>query len=217
MKQVIILFDLDGTLIDSTKAIYASFCEAMSAFGYPTPSLDSLKATIGHTLEDMFLAFGIPKAQVGDFVQAYRISYRAKMEAGTTLLPNAKEAIMFAKSFADLGVVTTKRGDFSVKLLDCLGVGEYFRCVIGIESVSKPKPDSEPILKALEHFPNASSAHKYMIGDTTLDLESAKGAGISAVGVLCGYGKQEALGAYNVPLCVDSLMAVREIHRSLGI
>ena len=215
--QAIILFDLDGTLIDSTKAIYASFCEALEAFGYPKPNLDSVKATIGHTLEDMFLAHQIPEGRVGEFVQSYRNAYHAKMEAGTTLLPNAAEAIRLAASFADLGVVTTKRGDYSTRLLHALGVGEYFGCVVGVESISRPKPDSEPILKALESFSNAAVAQKYMVGDTTLDLESAKRAGISAVGVLCGYGKEEALRAYNVPICVDALAAVREIERSLGI
>lgn len=216
MKQTIILFDLDGTLIDSTKAIYASFCEAMEAFGYPKPSIDSVKATIGHTLEDMFLAHKIPQERVGEFVQAYRRAYHAKMEAGTTLIAGAKEAIELAASFAELGVVTTKRGDYSTRLLHTLGVGEYFRCVVGIESISRPKPDSEPILKALKSFCNAAEAHKYMIGDTPLDLEAAKRAGIMAVGVLCGYGKEEALRAYDVPICANSLAAVREIQRSLG-
>ena len=215
MKKAIILFDLDGTLIDSTKAIYASFCEAMEAFGYPKPSLDSLKMTIGHTLEDMFLAHKIPEDRLGELVQCYRISYRAKMEAGTTLLPNAAEAIALAASFAHLGVVTTKRGDYSARLLHSLGVGEYFKCVVGIESVAKPKPDSEPILKALESFKHASEARAYMIGDTALDLESAKRAGISALGVLCGYGDKQAMSAYGVPMCADALEAVREIARSL--
>ena len=217
MKSAIILFDLDGTLIDSTKAIYASFCEAMEGFGYPKPSLDSLKATIGHTLEDMFLAHDVPKARVGEFVQSYRNAYHAKMEAGTTLLPNARDAIVLAASFADLGVVTTKRGDYSAELLCSLGMREYFSCVVGIESVRNPKPDSEPILKALEYFPNAAHTHKYMIGDTTLDLESAKRAGISAIGVLCGYGDKRAMSAYGVSMCADALEAVREIGRSLDI
>ena len=149
-KNAIILFDLDGTLIDSTPAIYTSFCEVYKERGLTPPSLDCVKQGIGHTLEDMFLAQGITKDKVNEYVQSYRIFYRAQMETGTTLLPNAKEAVVLGYEFAHLGVVTTKRGDFSAKLLESFGILRYFSTVIGIENVSNPKPHSEPIISALD-------------------------------------------------------------------
>ncbi|WP_104742580.1 HAD family hydrolase [Helicobacter cinaedi] len=215
-KEYIVLFDLDGTLIDSTQAIYASFSQAYLAMNDTPPSLEQVKSGIGHTLESMFLQNGVKKQNVDEYVKHYRVAYRRLMEQGTHLLPNAKEAIILAHSFATLGVVTTKRGDFSQILLDKLGVWEYFSGIVGIESVSNPKPHAEPILKVLEMLDKGGEIQKdriYMIGDTILDIQAAKNAKIQAVGVLCGFGKKEALEKSQAPLCENTLEAVEWIKQ----
>lgn len=215
-KEYIVLFDLDGTLVDSTQAIYASFCKAYLAMNDTPPSLEQVKSGIGHTLESMFLQNGVKKQKVDEYVKHYRVAYRGLMEQGTHLLPYAKEAIIEAYSFATLGVVTTKRGDFSQILLDKLGVWKYFSGIVGIESVSNPKPHEEPILKALDMFNKSQNIAKekiYMIGDTMLDIEAAKNAGIQAVGVLCGFGKKEVLQESQAPLCDNTLEAIRWIKQ----
>ncbi|MCX2716537.1 HAD family hydrolase [Helicobacter sp. MIT 21-1697] len=220
-KTAIILFDLDGTLIDSTQAIYMSFCEAYKTMCAELPAFECVKNSIGHTLEDMFVQNGVARSEVQEYVKAYRIHYRVLMEEGTHLLPFAKEAIIKAYEFANLGIVTTKRGDFSQILLQKLGVWEYFDDIIGIESVRFPKPHTEPILKALEHLGAAQKGinnHKiFMIGDTSLDLSAAKNAHINAVGVLCGFGKRDDMESFNVPLCENTLAAVHYIAQKCGV
>ena len=114
-----------------------------------------------------------------------------------------------------LGVVTTKRGDFSQILLDKLGVGQYFDVVVGIESVSFPKPNAQPILLALQIL-NAkekgiSNDRIFMIGDTILDIQAATNAQIQPIGVLSGYGNKEQLSAYNAPLYPNALEAIESI------
>lgn len=215
-KEYIVLFDLDGTLVDSTQAIYASFCKVYMAMNDTPPSLEQVKSGIGHTLETMFLQNGVEKQKVDEYVGHYRMAYRGLMEQGTHLLAHAKEAIIQAHSFATLGVVTTKRGDFSQILLDKLGVWEYFSGIIGIESVKNPKPHAEPILKALAMLDKGGEIQKekiYMIGDTILDIEAAKNAEIQAVGVLCGFGKKEEMKKAQVPLCENTLEAVEWIKQ----
>lgn len=220
-KDVIVLFDLDGTLVDSTQAIYASFCDAYKKMGQKAPSFESVKNTIGHTLEDMFLQNGADSNKVAEYVHHYRICYRSLMEEGTHLLPLVKEAIIEAHSFAYLGVVTTKRGDFSQILLEKLDVWQYFECIVGIESVTHPKPSPEPIFKALEmlHITQKDIVKQriYMVGDTHLDLSAAQRAEINAVGVLCGFGKREDMEQFNVPLCESTLEAVRYIAQKCSI
>lgn len=220
-KSHIILFDLDGTLVDSTQAIYASFCAAFNAMQKPAPSLESVKNVIGHTLEDMFIACGVAHKAVSAYIKHYRICYRGLMEEGTHLLPLVKEALEMAHTFAYLGIVTTKRGDFSRILLDKLGVGAYFDVIVGIESIQHPKPHKEPILKAIEiltrkynHIQNINKTYMYMIGDTRLDIESAINAQINAVGVLCGFGKEQDMKAYNVPLCANARDGVAYIAQT---
>lgn len=183
------------------------------------PSLDQVKLGIGHTLESMFLQNGVKKQSVDEYVKHYRVAYRGLMEQGTHLLVHAKEAIILAHSFATLGVVTTKRGggDFSQILLDKLGVWEYFSGIVGIESVSSPKPHAEPILKVLEMLDKDKEIQRdriYMIGDTILDIQAAKNAKIQAVVVLCGFGKKEAMQESQAPLCENTLEAIRWIQQN---
>lgn len=218
-KKYIVLFDLDGTLIDSTQAIYASFCQAYRLMGRTPPLFDEIKRTIGYTLEDMFITQGIPPKEAPIYVGHYREAYHHLMEEGTHLLPYVKEALHRASAFAYLGVVTTKRGDFSKILLERLGVGGYFDCIVGIESTTYPKPHAEPILKALELLRASQKAigkkHIYMIGDTMLDIEAAQNAGICSVGVLCGFGLHDV--HLEIPLCDNTLQAVDYIAQKHSI
>ncbi|TLD81771.1 HAD family hydrolase [Helicobacter sp. MIT 05-5293] len=220
-KTGIILFDLDGTLIDSTAAIYASFCEAFERMGENPPSLESVKSCIGHTLEDMFLQNNVPSGLVSEYVEHYRKHYRLMMEEGTKLLDGVKDAIERAYEMAYLGVVTTKRGDFSRILLDRFGVGKYFDTMIGIESVDYPKPNAQPILKAIHAIESQHGIIQperiFMVGDTPLDLIAAKNAKIQSVGVLCGYGKATDMRDLTPFLCEHVLDAVDCIAQRLKI
>ena len=84
---------------------------------------------------------------------------------------------------------------------------QYFEVLIGREHVQNPKPHAEPILKALESL-NKNDEEIWMIGDTKLDLISAKNAGINSLGVLTGYGTKEELAEYTEYVVSDALEAV---------
>ncbi|WP_187647400.1 HAD family hydrolase [Nitrosophilus labii] len=211
MKKITILFDLDGTLIDSTEAILESFDFAFKKFGLKTPEKKEILKLIGHPLDFMFLHLGI-KENIKEFVDAYKENYRTVSKEKTVLLPNAKEAIKEASKFAVLGVVTTKTGLYSKELLKHFGVMKFFECLIGREDVIYPKPHPEPILKAL-HKLNANKDHTWMIGDTCLDIDSAQRAGIKGVAVLSGYGYFKTLQRCSEFIKKDSLEAVNIIKK----
>ena len=205
---MIILFDLDGTLIDSTEAILESFHTACRKFGFPSPTDDAIKRLIGYPLDYMFAHVGVPKERVWDFVSAYKEHYRVISKAKTVLLPHAKEAVILSAEFVRLGIVTTKTGRYSKELMEHFGLLRHFEILIGREDVEHPKPHPEPILKAIEKMRPAVNEDIYMIGDTKLDMECAKEAGVKALGVLCGYGTKEELAQYGAPLFGDVLEAV---------
>ncbi len=207
----IILFDLDGTLIDSTEAILLCFEDTFRHFGLQPPPRDEIKALIGHPLDFMFAHLGVGKEQVWDFVQMYKNFYKERSKPMTRLLPHAKEAIEEASQFARLGIVTTKTGLYSQILLEHIGVMHYFEVLIGREHVSRPKPHPEPILKALHRMHVPSGESVWMIGDTCLDMVSAKDAGIRGVGVFSGYASEAELGRCSDFLQNDALEAVRLI------
>ena len=212
MKEKIILFDLDGTLIDSTQAVYESFCKVFEAFGESIPTKEQVSKEIGHTLDDMFLKLGA-KDELERRIQMYRKHYSGVCNAKTHLLPFAKEAILKAKEIAHLGVVTTKTAKFSKILLEHFGVLSYFDCVIGRESVTHAKPNAEPILKALLEIPNkVEKSNTYMIGDTPLDIIAAKSAKINAKGVLSGYSTKEQLLEHTSEIYPNVLEAILSIR-----
>jgi phosphoglycolate phosphatase len=213
---MIILFDLDGTLIDSTDAILDGFFTAFDAFNYPKPNEDDIKKLIGFPLDIMFAELGVEKDKVDNFVQTYKAKYRVISKQKTILLPNAKDAIELASSFATLGVVTTKTGLYSKELLEHFDVLKYFEVLIGRENVENPKPHQEPILKALEEISkkiNIDKNNTYMIGDTILDLISAKNANIKSIAVNCGYGKEEELKKHTNIIKNSSLEVVQYLSK----
>ncbi len=188
-----ILFDLDGTLIDSTEAILSSFADTFRDFGDPAPPSGEIEMLIGHPLTYMFAHLGVPRKSVARYVERYKSHYRVRSKPMTRLLPGAKEAIEEASSFARLGIVTTKTGLYSRILLEHMGVMHHFEVLIGSEDVVHPKPHPEPILKALHRMGIGSSKNVWMVGDTCLDMKSAADAGILAVGVLSGYADASSL------------------------
>ena len=205
-----ILFDLDGTLIDSTDAILEGFEVAYETFGETTPDYDDIKSLIGYPLDIMFEKLGI-RGETYSYVDAYKKHYRIISKAKTTLLPLAREAIEDASRFAKLGIVTTKTGHYSRELLEHMDIMQYFDVLIGRENVQNPKPHAEPIHKAIKHL-DASYESTWMIGDTLLDVNSAKNAGIKSVGVLCGYGKRSDLEKYTNYITDNAFDAVKLIN-----
>ena len=212
MKPVL-LFDLDGTVIDSTEAILEGFKVAFETFGGEVPSDEAIKNEIGHTLENMFLTLGVDKEMVSEHVHAYKMHYRIISCQKTILLDGAREAIVKASKFATLGVVTTKTGEYSTILLEHMNLMHYFSVLIGREHVENPKPHEEPILKALaklEHDRNKT----WMIGDTCMDIDSAKNAGVKSVAVTSGYATHSMLNKCATHICENVLEAVDYIKKS---
>ncbi len=189
---MIILFDLDGTLIDSTEAILESFGVAFQTHGKEVPDDEAIKAEIGHPLDVMFPTLGVKKEEVVAYVHAYKMHYREISCAKTVLLPQAREAVELAAKHATLGVVTTKTAKYSIELLEHMGLMNYFDVLIGREDVEYPKPHPEPIFKALSKLDSDKTKH-WMIGDTPMDLMAAKAASIGGVAVTCGYASETSL------------------------
>jgi phosphoglycolate phosphatase len=207
----IILFDLDGTLIDSTEAILESFHHSLKTHGSQASVGDTMiTSQIGHTLETMFAGVGVEAGQIDEHVATYKLYYREISCQKTVLLPNASEAVHEASTFARLGIVTTKTGLYSRELMEHFSLMEYFEVLIGREHVTNPKPHPDPIFKALEQMGGESSS-VWMIGDTRIDIESSKRAGIECVAVTSGYDNIEQLRTLTDIIKPTALEAVKYI------
>ncbi|HEY9129538.1 MAG TPA: HAD family hydrolase [Sulfurovum sp.] len=207
---MVILFDLDGTLIDSTEAILESFSVAFKTFDAPVPHEELIKDLIGHPLDAMFATLGVEAAFVDAHVQAYKSHYQKISRAKTVLLPQAREAVELASQHAVLGVVTTKTAKYSIELLEHMGLMHYFDVLIGREDVEHPKPHPEPILNALSKLQSDKKRY-WMIGDTPMDIIAAKAANIESVAVTCGYADEVMLLEHTPNLAKSALEAVKFI------
>lgn len=221
MKNLTLLFDLDGTLIDSTTSILAGFREAFLKFDVEYPGDKVVKDLIGYPLDYMFEKMGISINKVPNFIDAYKAKYKEIYLDQTSLKFDAKRALKIASEFANLGVVTTKTSKYSQILLEHLGIANFFDVIIGRDDVKEPKPAAEPINLALKRLGvnlksvgnrrifdnnlnlsekqsstsnfNMANERIFMIGDTKLDALAAKNANIKSLGVRYGYGDEAQL------------------------
>lgn len=208
---MIILFDLDGTLIDSTEAILESFHYSLKIHGVVSDVDDSkITEQIGHPLSVMFEAIGVPWELNEAHIVSYKNYYRSIACDKTFLLPNAREAIEEALLVARLGIVTTKTAEYSREILRHLGIMDHFEVLIGFENVQNLKPHPEPILKAIEQM-GVTQESVWMIGDTRLDIEASNRAGVDHVAVTSGYDNKFQLQELTNVIKNDALEAVRYI------
>lgn len=212
--STIILFDLDGTIIDSTEAIVETFFYVFDKKGFDNKILeDDIKKLIGYPLDIMFESLGVEHKFSHEYVNEYKLRYREISCEKTILIENAVQSLEVASKFARLGVVTTKTAMYSHPLLEHLKVGHYFECLIGREHVINPKPHPEPIYKAMESMNlDLTKNDIYMIGDTKLDLMASNNAGIKGIGVLSGYGTHEELSLHSDQIFRDTLEAVNYLN-----
>lgn len=212
MKKII-LFDLDGTLIDSTDAIVGTFTKVFNnnSFNFQG-TVHDIKKEIGYPLEIMFQNLGVEHELSFKFVDDYKAIYREISKEQTELLEKSIESLEIASKFARLGIVTTKTTLYTIPLLEHLDIMKYFETIVGRQEVENPKPHPEPIFKAMNNMNiNNKDYDVWMIGDTKLDIIAANEAQIKSVAVLCGYGSRNELSKYTKNITHTSYEAVQLI------
>lgn len=216
-KNKIILFDLDGTLINSTDAIVSTFKHSFDEMDFNFEGTEQdIKNLIGYPLDIMYKNLGVDESKVWDFVDSYKNRYKIISKEQTTLLENAYEAVELASKIARVSVVTTKTRMYTIPLLDHFNITQFFEIITGRENVQNPKPHPEPILVTLEQMNyNKNRDDVWMIGDTKLDLIAAREANINSIGVLCGYGEKEELLKYTNYIEKDSLNAIKFLSSNI--
>ena len=190
-----IFFDLDGTLTDPALGITNSFIHALKYFGMEIPSYETLCTFIGPPLPDTFknlLGFSEEKAAEG--VKKYREYFSEKGLFENSVYPGIPELLAKLKEAGKkLVVATSKPEEFSVKIIEHFGLAQYFENVCGsLMDESRSKKD-QVIEYAIERNKIKDRSKILMVGDRKHDMIGAKKCGITACGVLYGYGDFEEL------------------------
>jgi len=184
MKKInTVLFDLDGTLINTNEIIIDSF---QSTFETHFPGLllsrEEILTFIGPTLQDTFSKYTDDPFTIKSMIESYR-EYYVEFEIGNfEIYPGVLDVVKQLHSAGyNLGIVTSKFKVSAYPSFRFYGLEEYFSVFIGLDDVDKPKPNKEPIELALSRFPNVKEA--IMIGDNQGDILAGKNAGIYSAGV----------------------------------
>jgi phosphoglycolate phosphatase len=202
-----VLFDLDGTLIDSTDAIVGSTQYTFEVMGQPVPTRAQILAGIGHPLPQSLAQLGMP--DVAAAIPVYRDRYAEMANANTTLLPGVRETVeAFAAAGLHQAVVTSKRREAALPLLEYLCIGAHFALCIGPEEVRNAKPDPEGVLLAMETFAVAPEETVF-VGDMYFDVEAAHRAGVACLAVATGYETRASLEALKPAAVYDHMDGVR--------
>jgi len=184
MRYGTVLFDLDGTLIDSGAAILASFHHATETVLGRRYADDVVMASVGgHGIHRQMAAFD--EDRVDELVSAYR-AHNIELYRDIRLFPGVEAALERLRDEGrNLGVVTVKSRMTVELTFELLPLGDYFTVVVNGDDVAAHKPDPEGLLAALDRF-GASPEDAAYVGDSPFDLQAAKAADMGSVGVTWG-------------------------------
>jgi pyrophosphatase PpaX len=184
IRYPVVLFDLDGTLIDSGPILLNAFRYATNTvLGREIPDGELMANVGGYGLLEQMRAFDGDRAE--ELVRVYT-AYQEPLYDELALFPGIVPMLDKLKSEGRrLGVVTTKRRPAVELSFSIQPIGHYFDVVISSEDSERPKPYPDPILLALERLGSPRSDAAY-VGDAPFDIAAAKAAGVFAVGVTWG-------------------------------
>jgi phosphoglycolate phosphatase len=208
----LLIFDLDGTLADTSQDIADAVNYALRPFGQRTFSVEEIKAMVGSGISKLLESLipeegivptyppllkggnrGITKDfSANELVTSRFLEFYSKhLLDNTEVYPHVKETLSKLGDYKKT-VLSNKREAYSKRILEGLGLLEYFDIVLGSDSVREKKPSPVPIRDLLEKF-NVSKNEAVVIGDSNYDIEAGKAAGVKVIGVTYGFRTIEYL------------------------
>ena len=209
MKYPLLVFDWDGTIIDSAATIAVCIQEASRELGLEVPERERASHVIGLGLHDALRAAvpGLPGERYPEFVDAYRRQFRAR-ENSMQLFSGMRELLHELSKKHLLAIATGKSRRGLDRALEATGLRGFFaasRCA----DETNPKPHPAMLVELMDELAVQKEA-TLMIGDTSHDLEMARAAGVSALAVTYGAHPEEGLRACGPLGCFGSVTELKQ-------
>ncbi len=198
-----IVFDLDGTLVDTAPDLVRALNETLDLEGLPRVRLAAVRALVGQgarvLIERAAALAGVnfSSERLNELTGAFIEFYRADIAGASHVFPETEAALdALASLGAKLSVCTNKRTDLSVQLLEKLGLAQRFSAIVGADAVTDRKPHPDHYRAAVTRA-GGVLRRSLMVGDSAADVATARGAGAPVAVVSFGYcdGGAERLGA----------------------
>ncbi len=214
MTAPAVLFDLDGTLVDSRPGIVAATNATLRELGVPERPEAELSAGIGPPLHDTLARLlGRPAEELDDVVAGYRARYATLMRSGTLVYPGVEDLLArLAAAGHPLAVATSKSQLLAAALLEHLGLAGRFAAILGPVPPSREEK-AGTVARALSALELAPGADAVLVGDRRHDVDGGRANGLAVLGAAWGYGTRDELvdagaaGVAETPADVPGLLA----------
>lgn len=186
-KSVIelIIFDLDGTLVDAYRAVWQSINYTLKRLGLPSRSHALIRRRVGWGDRHLIAAL-VSSDKVDRALLIYRRHHQTALKLGTKFLPGAFKTLKKLKAEGRLLAIASNRPAlFTRAILKILKIDSYFDYVLCADQVRRPKPSPDILQKILKKFSLTPSAALY-VGDMTIDAQAGQGAGVKTIIVTTG-------------------------------
>jgi phosphoglycolate phosphatase len=188
-----ILFDLDGTLVDTVTDIRNALNYALSPYGTKDLSVEETKKLIGEGLSRLIeKSLGKERITWKDAAIARFLDHYSKHIADNSIVyPFVRETLEKLSGYKK-AIISNKKEDLSRDLLKKLGLLKHFELIVGSDTASEKKPSAVPVIYALSNF-NIRPDEAVIVGDSTYDIEAGEKAGVKTIAVTYGYGERRHL------------------------
>jgi len=217
-RPEMVLIDVDGTLVDSVPDLAFCVDAMMNQLGMPERGERRVRHWVGNGVERLVKRAlvnqidGEPdEALFARALPVFEALYRENTSKRSCLYQGVKEALDFLQTTTvRIGCVTNKASQFTLPLLQDLGIRDYFEIVICGDMVERKKPDPMPLLQAAEQLETEPQA-SLMLGDSMSDVNAARAAGFQIVCMSYGYNHGEDIRDYNPDAVVESMAEIKDI------
>jgi phosphoglycolate phosphatase len=204
-----VIFDLDGTLIDSYQAIYLSFQHVYMNLGLQPLTLDQVKRAVGLGLTKTFQDL-LGEDRVREALRLFRHKYEEIFRENTHLLPGAREVLEALHGRGTkLAIATNKLGRFSREIFQHFGLDKLFAVILGDEDVPQNKPHPGMLFYAMERM-GLRPEEVVFIGDSLIDIQTGKNARVRVFVIPTGVTTREELEKARPKVILDSLLGLLE-------
>src|SRR5688500_9894110 len=195
VRPLAVLFDLDGTLIDSIELLLSSAKHAFRGRDGHIPSGAEWLTGVGIPLATMFRRYARNDAEVDALIAKYREYQLAHHDRLVKIYDQVLETVDFIRAAEHpVAIVTSKTGWLAKRGLDHVGLGPHFDVIIGCDACERHKPDPQPVQIALERL-GYQPFEAVFVGDSVHDIEAGNAAGVATVAALWGPFSREDLAA----------------------
>ncbi|NAT60026.1 phosphoglycolate phosphatase [Pseudomonas syringae pv. actinidifoliorum] len=208
----LIMFDLDGTLVDSVPDLAVAVDTMLAELGRPTAGLESVRAWVGNgapvlvrrALANNLDHCGVDEALAEQGLDIFMRAYAEKHEF-TVVYPGVRETLKWLQKMGvEMALITNKPERFVAPLLDEMKLGRFFRWIIGGDTMPQKKPDPAALFFVMK-MAGVPASQSLFVGDSRSDVQAAKAAGVACVALSYGYNHGRPIAEENPAMVIDDL------------